>query len=82
MEPDVDTVRISIPTAHVMGKRDAAYGQSLRLLGLCQKSLASVWEDSFGHEVPKRPEQSRKIVELIEEVVMKTELVSISSSGF
>jgi len=75
MEPDVDTVRINIPTAHLIGKMDPAYGQSARLLGLCEKSLASVFEESFGHEVPKKKGQSRKISDLIEEVVMKSEFM-------
>lgn len=40
--PAVDSARISIPTAHIYGKNDPYFSQSLQLVDMCKKDLLHV----------------------------------------
>ncbi|KAI9842019.1 MAG: hypothetical protein M1837_007515 [Sclerophora amabilis] len=72
--PTVDTVRISIPTAHIGGQKDFWRPHSNDLMKLCDGRLASVFEHDGGHEVPKFA--SEEICDVIETVVAKADLCS------
>lgn len=67
--PSVDSVRISIPVAHVYGQRDPWRLHSKELVALCKPELS--WEllHDQGHEVPRGIEE--EMCDLIENTVAK-----------
>ena len=72
-EPAANLPRIKIPTLHVVGKNVRFHGQSMRLLEFFDKKSAVVYEDSFGHEVLKWLEASKKICGIVETCVRSSE---------
>lgn len=49
----VDDVRISIPSAHIIGARDEWRLHSLDTAKLCQRESVTVVEHHGGHEIPR-----------------------------
>jgi len=66
---EVDAVRISIPTAHIYGRKDMWRLHSIELLGLCDRKSAAVFEHHGGHEIPD--DSIEDICDVIESVVAK-----------
>jgi len=75
LHPDHDTVRIQIPTAHVMGKLDPYRIQSYKLKDLCCANLVTTYEHLGGHEIPRMEDSSMKIKNLIEKVAARGDFV-------
>lgn len=71
--PAVDKQRIAIPTAHIYGRRDPYYNQSLDLIKLCESKWVSRFEHSEGHNVPRASSVTRGIVDAIEKAVRASE---------
>lgn len=61
----VDEVRLTLPTAHIVGRNDSWRPHSLDLADLCTQKL--VIEHYGGHEVPRGA--SGEICDIFEEVV-------------
>ena len=49
----VDKVRINIPTANVLGRRDQWRLHGKDLIDLCAQDLTTVFEHDGGHEIPR-----------------------------
>ena len=71
--PSVDSVRISIPMAHIYGKTDPWRSHSMDLVHLCRDGMAVVYEHSGGHVVPNSVEECEGICEAVETVVASIE---------
>ncbi|KAL4867996.1 serine hydrolase FSH [Aspergillus spectabilis] len=71
--PDVDEVRIRIPTAHVYGRQDDWRRHSMELRGLCCPQLQIEFEHDGGHEVPRHA--SEEICDVFEELVIRAGLM-------
>jgi hypothetical protein len=67
--PTVDRVRIKIPTAHIFGRRDKWLLHSKDLLRLCRQYMTTVFEHSWGHEVPWQV--GEEICDVIETVIAR-----------
>ncbi|KAM3436083.1 hypothetical protein MY4824_004561 [Beauveria thailandica] len=72
LHPDVDTARISIPTAHVYGKKDSWRRHSMDLVRLCEGSNRICFQHDGGHEVPRAA--SEEICDLFEELIARAGL--------
>lgn len=70
--PSVDKVRITIPTAHVYGKRDSWRMHSMDLVGLCDSKSSMKFQHDGGHEVPRAV--SEEICDLFEDLVARAGL--------
>lgn len=68
--------RISIPTAHIFGKKDHFRLQSLQLANLCDSKQATCFEHSGAHDVPRRGDQSAGIAKAIMCTFEKAQFVS------
>lgn len=73
--PDVDDIRIDIPTGHVVGKRDDMRAFGRKLFELCREDRATLFEHNAGHEIPASPAVSRRIADLIEKTVTRSEFL-------
>lgn len=76
IHPQIETARISIPTAHIYGKQDPYYRQSIELSKLCVGRYSSVYEHPEGHNVPRSGAVSRAIVSTIEKAVRMSEIIT------
>lgn len=74
MHPEVDKVRLSIPTGHAISKNDFAYVGSQMLRQLCDSRLMSTMEHSAGHAIPRNVLEARKFRDLIERTQAKANL--------
>ncbi|KAM3516798.1 hypothetical protein NHJ13051_009573 [Beauveria bassiana] len=72
LHPDVDTVRISIPTAHVYGKEDSWRRHSMDLVRLCEGANRICFQHDGGHEIPRAA--SEEICDLFEELIARAGL--------
>ena len=72
--PEVDKVRIQIPTAHVVGRNDPVRDASLKLVDMCDVRYVSVYEHKGGHELPKTADSLQRIKDVIQKTVMRSEL--------
>lgn len=66
---DVDNVRIQIPTAHILGKKDPYYQQGRELKRLCETRWSTTYEHSDGHIVPRNTEVNKQIAAAIEKAL-------------
>jgi hypothetical protein len=71
--PAVDKHRIAIPTAHIYGRQDPYYNQSLDLIKLCENKWVSTYEHLEGHNVPRASSVTKGIVDAIEKAVRASE---------
>ena len=72
----VDKLRIGIPTAHIYGKADPYYGQSLELAKLCDQQWAVSYEHPDGHVVPRDQRVNASIAATIEKAIQMSEICS------
>jgi pimeloyl-ACP methyl ester carboxylesterase len=70
-----DAERIAIPTAHIFGRQDPYYKESLQLVELCAGELVSTFEHGEGHWVPRSQVVSNGIARTIETAVRRSELM-------
>jgi hypothetical protein len=73
MHPDHDTVRLQVPTAHILGRTDFAYEGGKKLRDLCELRYSHTWEHSGGHTIPRVGIDVLKIREVIEKTVSRSE---------
>ncbi|KAL8699911.1 MAG: hypothetical protein Q9201_005738 [Fulgogasparrea decipioides] len=75
--PEVDKVRVTVPTGHILAERDPLRELGEGMMKMCEPSLRLSFKHGFGHEIP--PARSTrdlvKIKEVIEKTVMRSELV-------
>lgn len=72
--PEVDKVRIPIPTAHVLGELDPQRELGETMREMCDKRCMLVYKHAFGHEIPARSRVDlRKIAGVIEKTVIRSE---------
>jgi pimeloyl-ACP methyl ester carboxylesterase len=71
--PSVDNLRITIPTAHVYGRKDAWRRHSMELRGLCSPTDRVEFQHDGGHEVPRTA--SEEISDIFEELMVRAGLV-------
>ncbi len=67
--------RIQIPTVHVCGAKDGFLAQGIQLFEMCESSLREKFDHDGGHEVPMKPEITRKIADVINKAVMRSQTV-------
>ena len=73
VHPDQDTIRLKIPTLHVLGRNDDAYQAGRKLRDLCDARYASIMEHTEGHNVPRG--ETEKLKDLIEKTVARSEFL-------
>ena len=66
---DADNVRITIPIAHIYGRRDKWRLHGADLVKLCDQDCTSVFEHDYGHEIPRSV--SEEVCDVIETVISK-----------
>lgn len=74
MFAEVDRVRMSIPTGHILGENDPLRDSGAAMCNMCDPRLMLTYKHEFGHEIPTRsPKDLRKIKEIIEKTVIRSE---------
>lgn len=73
--PEVDQIRIELPTAHIVGKTDQVSDSSHQLVQLCDEKYAGVYEHDGGHEVWRTAGDLQMIKNLILKTVAQSELI-------
>ena len=53
LNPKTDGQLIKIPTAHIVGKKDDLFAESMGLYGLCDKAISSLYDHGQGHDIPR-----------------------------
>ena len=72
--PEVDKVRVGVPTGHILGERDPIRESSLTMSAMCDARVMLTYKHGFGHEIPTRsPRDLMRIKELIEKTVIRSE---------
>lgn len=71
MVPKPDTYPITIPTAHVVGKLDPLYPESMKLFGLCEPAQATFFDHGSKHMVPFDQRSNDEMLRVIEETIAK-----------
>jgi predicted esterase len=69
--PQPDAYAITIPTAHIVGKMDSLYPESMKLYGLCEPSKAAFYDHGSKHMVPFDMKNTEEMTRVIEETVAK-----------
>ncbi len=67
--------RIQIPTMHVCGVKYSFLAQGIQLSEMCESGLREKSDRDGGHEVPMKPEIMRKIANVSNKAVMKSQTV-------
>ncbi|KAL8684109.1 MAG: hypothetical protein Q9224_006607 [Gallowayella concinna] len=71
--PEIDKVRIPIPTAHILGTQDSLLESGIRMTEMCHGKVMRVYKHAGGHEIPSRiGKNGTRDVERIRETVEKT----------
>ena len=76
LTPGSVKAKILIPTAHVYGENDPLLNESLDLVKMCEGSFASTIMHSGAHDIPMDEETSKKIKEVIEIAIGKSQMLS------
>ncbi|KAJ6113329.1 hypothetical protein N7523_006646 [Penicillium sp. IBT 18751x] len=66
-----DTYAINIPTAHIVGKMDSLYPDSMKLYKLCEPSKAAFYDHGSKHMVPFDMKNTEEMTRVIEETIAK-----------
>lgn len=76
MFPEVDKVRVPIPTEHVPGEHDPFKELGTTMCDMRDPRVMLTYKHGFGHEIPSRsPSDLEKIKEVIEKTVIRSEFV-------
>ena len=76
MFPEVDKVRVPIPSAHILGELDPLKELGETMCEMCDKRSMVTYKHGFGHEIPARSMKDlRKIRDVIEKTVIRSEFV-------
>ncbi len=76
MFPEVDKVRVPIPSGHILGELDPLKELGETMCEMCDKRSMLTYKHGFGHEIPARSMKDlRKIRDVIEKTVIRSEFV-------
>lgn len=76
MFAEMDKVRMPIPTGHILGEKDPLKDSGAAMCNMCDPRLMLIYKHEFGHEIPTRSSKDlRKIMEIIEKTVIRSEFV-------
>ncbi len=74
MFPEVDKVRVPIPTGHILSERDPLKELGTTMCEMCDPRLMLTYKHVFGHEIPARsPRDLIRIKEVIEKTVIRSD---------
>ena len=71
----VDNERLQIPTGHIYGAKDVDCIKSVALLELCEERGRFSYVHQGGHNIPLLPDTSRKIADIVQAVVQRSEIL-------
>ena len=60
MFPEVDKVRVPIPTGHILGEHDPLKELGTTMCDVCDPRVTLTYKHSFGHEIPSRSPKDLK----------------------
>lgn len=69
--PKQDEFPITIPTAHIVGKLDPLYPESMQLFHLCEPANAAFYDHGSKHMVPFDQKNTDAMVKTIEDTIAK-----------
>lgn len=69
--PKPDAFAITIPTAHIVGKLDPLYPESMKLFGLCEPAKAVFYDHESKHMVPFDMKNTEEMTRVVEETVAR-----------
>ncbi|KAK5807309.1 hypothetical protein VI817_001567 [Penicillium citrinum] len=69
--PKPDEFPIRIPTAHIVGKLDPLYPESMKLYALCEPANAAFYDHGSKHMVPFDQKNTTAMVKTIEDTIAK-----------
>ena len=76
MFPEVDKVRVPIPSAHILGELDPLRELGETMIEMCDKRNTLTYKHAYGHEIPARSRVDlKKIANVIEKTVIRSEFV-------
>ena len=76
MFPEVDNVRVPIPSAHILGELDPLRELGETMIEMCDKRNMLTYKHAYGHEIPARSRVDlKKIANCIEKTVIRSEFV-------
>ena len=76
MFPEVDKVRVPIPSAHILGELDPLRELGETMIEMCDKRNMLTYKHAYGHEIPARSRVDlKKIANCIEKTVIRSEFV-------
>ncbi|KAF4440058.1 hypothetical protein F53441_12380 [Fusarium austroafricanum] len=67
---------VQIPTAHVVGKKDQWYKESLGLFALCDSHSAKIYDHGQGHSLPVNPQTTGVVSQMFKNLSAKAEFAS------
>ena len=74
MFPEVDKVRIPIPTGHILGEHDPFKDLGTTMCDMCDPKVMLTYKHEFGHEIPSRsPRDLKRIKDVIEKTVIRSD---------
>ncbi|KAL9067348.1 MAG: hypothetical protein Q9161_006956 [Pseudevernia consocians] len=74
MFPEVDKVRIPIPTGHILGEHDPFKELGTTMCDMCDPKVMLKYKHDFGHEIPSRsPRDLKRIKDVIEKTVIRSD---------
>lgn len=72
LDPSVDSVRVTVPTANIVGKHDENLAYSMRLVDMCSEKTRTLFDHGASHEIPFQPKTiSGDMARCIEAVMAK-----------
>lgn len=72
---------IKIPTLHIVGANDPGMRAGLALFNLCTNESATLYDHGQGHEIPRAPAITKRMAQLIREMVARVENNSPPENG-
>lgn len=78
LRPDINGEPIKVPTAHIIGGKDASLPESLACAAVCAEALRTVYDHGAGHEIPLGAVGNNKVGEMvscIQKVITRAEFM-------
>lgn len=76
LHPDVTSIRVKVPTVHIIGKKDDVLSGAKNMMELCDARQRLVYIHEGGHEVPRGKTDLLRIKDLIEKAVHNSTMMS------
>jgi predicted esterase len=71
VDPSKEGPSVSMPTVHILGRKDAGVEWSWQLVETCSEEMRVVWDHGGGHEIPTKPEVVAEMVNAINRGIVK-----------